>query len=88
VAIASPLVSLLLPVLFNKTTPEIPPVSEAAIRAFIKNNGIGYVGNLVRLRNRAKQCHAAHIRRAWFSDEDIRALDESKENHSHCIYLI
>ena len=39
-------------------------------------------------RNRAKQCHAAHIQRAWFDAEDIRALDESKENYDYDIYFI
>ena len=39
----------------------------------------------MRLRNRAKQCHAAH---AWFDAEDIRALDESKENYHYYIYFI
>ena len=40
----------------------------------------------MRFRNGAKQCHAAQ--RAWFDAEDIRALDESKENYHYYIYFI
>ena len=40
----------------------------------------------MRFTNRAKQCHAAHIQRAWLHAEDFRTLDESKENYR--IYLI
>lgn len=53
-------------------------VTEYAIRHFIKEAEIGCVGKQVQFRNNKTQLSAAHVRRAWFSDEQIHALDECK----------
>ena len=50
----------------------------AAIPYFIKDRRIGCVSNAVRFRKRGRQVHAAHIQRAWFRAEDLRAHDKSR----------
>ena len=53
-------------------------VTASAVRQYIKSNGIGCVGTVVRFRGRNKQVHATHIQDGWFCLEDIAALHESK----------
>ena len=42
-------------------------ITANAIRKFIRDNQIGHFGKVIF----QKQLNAAHIRRAWFSEEDI-----------------
>lgn len=51
-------------------------VTAGAVRQYIKGNGIGCVGTLVRFRGSKGQVHAAHIQHGWFRSEDIAALHE------------
>lgn len=56
-------------------------VTAGAVRQYIKGNGIGCVGTLVRFRGSKRQVHAAHIQHGWFRSEDIALLHESTFSH-------
>ena len=47
-------------------------VTAGAVRQYIKGNGIGCVGTLVRFRGSKRQVHAAHIQ--WVSFFDVEEV--------------
>ena len=60
-------------------------VTAGAVRQYIKGNGIGCEGTLVRFRGSKRQGHAAHIQHGWFPSEDIAALHESTFGRRVCL---
>ena len=71
-------VSSLLNYLLAKDCEEAVGVTEFSIRHYIKSVGIGCVGCQVKFRNGNGQVSAAHIRRNWFVESDIKELDACK----------
>jgi hypothetical protein len=63
-------------------------VTEEAIRAYIKSNGIGCVGKQVKFRmlSVGQQLRAVHVKRQWFEEETIVKLDHRKLCVSTILY--
>lgn len=68
-------VSSLLNYLLAKGCEEAVGVTEFSIRHYIKSAEIGCVGRQVKFRNGNGQVSAAHIRRNWFVESNIKELD-------------
>lgn len=71
-------VSSLLNYLLAKGCEEAGGVTEFSIRHYIKSADIGCVGRQVKFRNGNGQVSAAHIRRNWFVESNIKELDARK----------
>ena len=71
-------VSSLIEYLKSKGAEDAKGVTDHSLRFFIKQHDIGCVGRQVLFRNQPTQVSAAHIKREWFNDDDIHALDECK----------